>query len=86
MAVLQESHVGPVPGMHSVESVEAEQRRWDIGSVMSRLWNWLIRFFVAMFKNYISEVAQLQAWVVAWVTSRARLMNIKYFTVRFSLL
>ena len=27
--VIQETHAGPVPGMHSVESVEAEQRRWD---------------------------------------------------------
>ena len=34
MVVLQEAHAGPVPGMHSVESVEAEQRRWDIGSAI----------------------------------------------------
>jgi len=27
LPAMQESHVGPVPGMHSVESVEAEQRR-----------------------------------------------------------
>ena len=35
--VLQETLAGPVPGMHSVESVEAEQRRWHIVSVISRL-------------------------------------------------
>ena len=33
---IQETHAGPVPGMHSVESVEAEQRRWDAGWF---LWN-----------------------------------------------
>ena len=63
---LQETHVGPVPGMHSVESVEAEQRRWIIWLAMT------CSFFVSIFHNYITEVAQLQAWGVAWVTSQIR--------------
>merc|ERR1719339_482306 len=43
---IQETHVGPVPGMHSVESVEAEQRRGgttaSMGGSLSDLSNQLM--------------------------------------------
>ena len=51
MIVLQETHAGPVPGMHSVESVEAEQRRLVIDF-----------FSVTILINYITEAAQLRTW------------------------